>query len=307
MTVIEIDAQQEAAWAAEWSSRADIALQYDVRARVPAFDQVMAGWGERGAATRAAWADAGNGARLDLRYGASADETLDLFLPPPGEGAPPLLVFLHGGFWRRLHKNDFAWIAPPYVARGVAVAVVNYGLAPATPLDEIVEQTRRSLAWLHQERARFGYDAGRMVVSGHSAGGHLACMALATDWPQWRADLPAGLLAGGIALSPLADLAPLAQVPVLHAVVNFTPERIRLLSPVRHAPATAAPLLGAVGGEESEEFIRQLDLLARTWPQVWHGAVAMPGHDHLSLCEAFADPASVLFSAALAMVSGAGC
>jgi arylformamidase len=127
-------------------------------------------------------------------------------------------------------------------------------------------------------------------------------MAIATDWPALDAALPARLLAGGIALSPLADLAPLAQVPVLHNDLHFTPERIATLSPIHQMPVANTPLIGAVGGRESSEFKRQLALLADAWSDGWRGAVDMPADDHLSLCEAFAQPQSPLFEASLELI-----
>ena len=272
----------------------DFAREYDVSIRVPDFAASLAAWGVRGKEARAA-----HPAELDLRYGPAAAETLDLFLPAHGEGPHPLLVFIHGGFWKRLHKDDFSWIAPPFIERGIAVAVVNYGLAPATTLDEITAQTRRSIAWLYRKAAHYGIDARRIVVSGHSAGGHLTCMAMATDWPALAPDLPQHLVAAGIALSPVVDLAPLASVPVLDTDLDFNPERVATQSPILLQPATDAPLLGAVGGKESAEFRRQLALLANGWAAVWKGAVAMPADDHLTLCDAFARPDSALFEATI--------
>ena len=122
----------------------DYAREYDVAAAIPAFMQILADWGTRGAEARAqlfcGWAR-----RLDLAYGASPDETLDLFAPPTQAKAPPLLVFLHGGFWRRLHKNDFAWFARPWLDAGVAVAIVNYGLA--RPRRSTRSSPRPGAAW----------------------------------------------------------------------------------------------------------------------------------------------------------------
>ena len=274
---------------------AHFASEYDVSGRVPDFAGSLANWRIRSTAARVV-----HPGLLDLRYGDADAETLDLFLPPEVEdGRVPLLIFIHGGFWRRLHKDDFSWIATPYVANGVAVAVVNYGLAPATCLEEITAQTRRAIAWLFRHAAGYHIDPSRIVVSGHSAGGHLTCMALATDSPAFADDLPANLIAAGIALSPVVDLAPLADVPLLNADLDFNSERIRTLSPIRLTPATKAPLTGAVGGKESAEFRRQLALLAHGWSSVWKGAIAMPGHDHLTLCDAFADHDSPLFKASL--------
>ncbi|MBR0565040.1 alpha/beta hydrolase [Azoarcus sp. L1K30] len=284
------------------SEGTDFAREYDVSCRVPDFAGSLADWGRRAALARTL-----HPGLCDLRYGQSAAETLDLFLPPLRDGTPaPLLVFIHGGFWRRLHKDDFSWIATPYLTHGVAVAVVNYGLAPATTLEDITAQTRRSIAWLYRHAPEYGVDATRIVVSGHSAGGQLTCMALATDWPAIGADLPRDLLAAGIALSPVVDLKPLASVPALHADLDFNPARIRDQSPVRLRPASDAPLIGAAGGRESAEFRRQLALLANAWQGVWKGEVAMPAADHLTLCDAFADEGSALFSAALELIRSVG-
>lgn len=241
--------------------------------------------------------------RYDLQYGTSAIESLDYFPAANHAQDAPLLVFIHGGFWRRLHKDDFTWVAPAYVERGVSVAVVNYGLAPSTTLDEIVRQTRDAMAWLYGHAAELGFNRNRIVVSGHSAGGQLACMMLATDWPALDASLPNKLLAGCIALSPLADLAPLAHVPMLHNDLDFTSERIAAFSPARLKPIAGAPLIGAVGGKESDEFKRQLALIASAWPSCWQREIAMPADDHLSLCEAFAKPGTPLFNATLALIA----
>ena len=282
----------------EASIDTDFAREYDVRGSLPAFDAILADWGVRG---RAALATAN--CQRNLHYGPAAVETLDYFPVAKGKsGTPPLMIFLHGGFWRRLGKEDFGWLAPPFVSRGIAVAIVDYGLAPSTALEEIVAQSRRSVAWLHKQAERLGFDRDRLVVAGHSAGGHLSAMMLATDWTEVDPTLPARPLAGGIALSPLADLAPLAQVPELHADLDFTPWRIASLSPARLPQPAGIPLLGSVGGLESREFKRQLAVLAAVWPDCWAGGVDMPECDHLSLCEAFAAPESPLFEAAIRFV-----
>lgn len=280
----------------------DFAHEYDVRGSIPAFDAIIADWGVRG---RAALATAN--CKRNLHYGPAVVETLDYFPVTGGtSGTPPLMIFLHGGFWRRLGKEDFGWLAPPFVSRGIAVAIVDYGLAPSTALEEIVAQSRRSVAWLHGHADPLGFDRDRIVVAGHSAGGHLTAMMLATDWAEVDPALPARPLAGGIALSPLADLEPLAQVPVLQADLDFNPWRIATLSPARLAQPTGMPLLGSVGGLESREFKRQLAVLAAAWPGCWIGGVDMPECDHLSLCESFAVPETPLFEAAIRFVLKAG-
>src|SRR4030095_14726728 len=118
--------------------------------------------------------------QLDLRYGAGPKETLDLFVPAGPFAA--VFVFFHGGYWRALDKSDFSFVAPPLLARGIAVAVVNYDLCPDVSIATIVDECRRAIAWLVSDGGGRGASAERIVVGGHSAGGHLAAMLLATDW-----------------------------------------------------------------------------------------------------------------------------
>src|SRR5215467_9309951 len=146
--------------------------EYNARAAVPEHPRILASWAERGAATRRQRAGL-----LDLPYGESAAERLDVF-PTPRNGSP-LLVYIHGGYWRALDKSDFSWVAPPFVDHGVAVAVVNYGLAPGTSIEEIVRQMLRAFAWLYRKADDLGFDPQRIYVAGHSAGGHLSAMMLA--------------------------------------------------------------------------------------------------------------------------------
>jgi len=129
--------------------------EYNVRAGIPEHPRILASWAERGAATRRQRAGL-----LDLPYGESAAERLDLF-PKPREGGP-LLVYIHGGYWRSLDKSDFSWIAPNFVRHGVTVALINYGLAPDTPMEAIVRQTLAAIAWLYRKAERYGIDANRI-------------------------------------------------------------------------------------------------------------------------------------------------
>src|SRR5262249_37183495 len=144
-------------------------------------------------------------ARLDVSYGPTAAETLDFF---PAKGArAPLLLFLHGGYWRALDKEDFSWLAPCYVAADISVPIGNSGLAPATPLEEIVRQIRRACVWIYRNATNLNVDPNRLFCSGHSAGGHLTAMMLATNWPGLSPMLPGRLLCGALAISGLFDLA----------------------------------------------------------------------------------------------------
>ncbi len=266
--------------------------EYNARAAIAEHPQIFARWAAQGAAVRRQ-----RRGLFDLAYGATAAETLDLF--PAVSADAPLLVFIHGGYWRSLDKSDFSWIAPPFVDHGAAVALLNYGLAPATPLEEIVRQVLRALAWLYRHGSRYGYDGERIVVSGHSAGAHLTAMALAALWPVFDAALPPKLIKAGLAISGLYDLEPLLYAPFVNADLRLDPERVYRLSPVHLPPATDTPLATAVGALESAEFRRQNALIAQHWPQVFLRDVPLPGANHLTVCDALADVESPLFDCAL--------
>jgi arylformamidase len=271
--------------------------EYNARAAIAEHPRIFARWAEQATATRRLRA-----CLIDLPYGATRDETLDLF-PARGDAAP-LLVFIHGGYWRSLDKSDFSWIAPAFVAEGIAVALLNYGLAPRTPMEDIVRQVLRAVAWLHGRAEHYGIDRSRIYLSGHSAGGHLTAMAMAALWPVLDPELPADLVKGGLAISGLYELAPLLLAPFINDDLQLTPARATRLSPALLPPATAAPLITAVGALESSEFQRQNALIGQRWRRNVVRDVPLPGCNHLTVCDELARPGSALFEAALALVRG---
>ena len=268
--------------------------EYNARASIPEHPQIFARWAEQSAAVRRLRACV-----IDLNYGETTGERLDLF-PASRDGAP-LLVYIHGGYWRSLDKSDFAWIAPPFVNHGVSVALLNYGLAPATPMEEIVRQMLRAHAWLYRNGDRLGFDPNRICLVGHSAGAHLTAMMMAAIWPAFGADLPADLVKGGLAISGIYDLEPLRHAPFIRADLGLDAKRARLLSSVHMPPATGRPLYTAVGALESGEFRRQTALIGKAWPRNLVREIPMPGLHHLNVVEELANLASPLFDAALQM------
>ena len=269
--------------------------EYNARLAIPDHPQIFARWADQAAATRRLRA-----CLLDLPYGASPAEKLDLF--PARAAAAPLFVFIHGGYWRSFDKSDFSWIAPPLVGHGVAVALPNYGLAPKTPVEDIVRQVLRSLAWLYRNAQRYDIDRERIYVAGHSAGGHLTAMMMAALWPALAPDLPADLVKGGLAVSGLFDLEPLVHAPFVNVDLQLDLGRARRLSPALMPAATDAPLYLAVGALESSEFKRQSDLLAKRWPRAFRRRVPAPGANHLTVCDELANPGSALFDAVLELI-----
>jgi arylformamidase len=149
------------------AERAALDAQYNLRAAVPEHLAYFARYERDSAALRARWPG-----RLDLAYGPTSRQAIDLFLPE-GATAAPILVFIHGGYWQSRDRKDFSLVAGPWLERGAAVAMLGYELAPAVRMDTIVAQVRAGLAWLLRHAPTHGCDPTRLHVAGHSAGGHL--------------------------------------------------------------------------------------------------------------------------------------
>lgn len=266
--------------------------QYNARAAIPDHPRIFQRWRDESAAAR-------NVLRCepDYRFGPSPGESLDLY--PAATRNAPLLVFIHGGYWRSLDKQDFSFLAPAFVQAGVAVAMPNYDLAPATSIEEMVRQMLRAFAWMYRNLPQLGIDTQRIVVAGHSAGAHLAAMMLAADWPRWSSDLPRSLLKGAVCISGIYDLQPLVRAPFLRADLNLDDKTARLVSPVQYQPGLATPLITAVGADESDEFQRQNRLIREAWPHCFRHDLRLPGRHHLASVEALAEPGHPLFNATL--------
>jgi arylformamidase len=269
--------------------------QYNARASIPDHPRIFTRYKLESAHVRRTHAGL-----LDIAYGESAGERLDFF--PANRGGAPLLVYIHGGYWRSLDKSDFSFIVPGYRNAGFNVALTNYTLAPTASIAEITLQQLRALAWLYRNAEQYDFDPRRIVVAGHSAGAHLAAMMLAAQWSDFASDLPANLVKAGILISGLYDLAPLLQADFVNADLQLTPADIALISPAFMPQAHAAPFITAVGGLESEEFKRQTALIGDAWKTSHAGAFALPDENHLTICEAFATPGNPLFEASVKLV-----
>lgn len=259
--------------------------QYNNRARVADAPALLKRWADASVLARA-----GLTALLDQAYGDGPAETLDVF--PAHAPGSPVLVFVHGGYWRALGKADHSFVAPAFVQAGAAVVVPDYALCPAVTVEHIALQTARAVAWVWRHAERFGGDRSRIVVAGHSAGGHLTAMMLSCRWPDLAADLPRKLLHGGVSLSGLFDLEPIRCTPFLQADLGLTPASVRRLSPAFFPrPPHNGPLLALVGGDESEEFLRQNQLIRDQWgPSAVPVCEAVAGCNHFSILHDFVDP-----------------
>jgi arylformamidase len=269
---------------------------YNNRELVPAHAEHFRQW-----AARSADVMRSNNRRLDVRYGGGPNEHLDIY--PTSVPDAPVLVFIHGGYWRSMDKREHAFVAPPFTKEGVCVVVPNYALAPAVTIPQIVMQTVRAVAWTYRNIGEHGGDPNRITVAGHSAGGHLAAMMLSCLWPVFDARLPHDLVKRALSISGLHDLDPIMHTPFLQPSLKLTREQVLKASPAL-LPAPPEGVLNAVcGGDESEEFIRQNRLIRDAWgAERVPVCETMPGLNHFSVLEAFADPAHALHRIAMELV-----
>jgi arylformamidase len=271
--------------------------QYNARARIPDHAAIFARWAE---ASRVAREGSPTGV-FDVAYGSGPGETLDVF--PAAVPNAPVLVFIHGGYWRSLDKSDHSFVAPSFNSDGAMVVVPNYALCPAVSIEQITMQMTAAVAWVYRNAARFGGDPGRIALAGHSAGGHLVAMMLSCRWKQVGADLPAMPLAGGLAISGLFDLEPVRHTPFLQTDLRLTPASVARLSPAFFPRPRGVPLYAVAGNDESEEFVRQNKLIRDVWgPTAVPICETLPAANHLTVLASLADPAGRLHELALRLL-----
>jgi arylformamidase len=226
---------------------------------------------------------------LDLRYGGGPNEHLDIF--PAAQHDAPVLFFIHGGYWRSMDKREHSFIAPAFTREGVCVVVPNYALCPAVTIPQITMQMVQALAWTWRNIARRGGDPSRITVAGHSAGGHLAAMMLSCLWPVFARDLPADLVKNALSISGLHELEPMMHTPFLQPSLRLTPRQVRDASPARLPPPSQGTLFAVAGGDESAEFLRQIQLIRDAWGESRVPVCeSLPGLNHFSVLEALVQP-----------------
>ena len=237
-------------------------------------------------------------ARIDIPYGSGTNETLDVF-PAPVPDAP-VLVFIHGGYWRAMDKKDHSFIAPAFNDRGICVVQPNYALCPGTPeqpvtVPGILMQVVRALEWTWRHVAAHGGDPSRITVAGHSAGGHMAAALLSCDWKAVAPDLPAQLVRNALSISGLYDLRPLQHTPFLMNTLKLTDADALRASPALWPAPKRGQLYAVAGGDESEEFIRHNAMIREAWGRnTVPVCEVLPGLNHFGVVDALADPAHAL-------------
>jgi acetyl esterase/lipase len=260
--------------------RSALDAAYNNRAAVPTFPATSA--------QRAAISNEVRARRrlhADLRYGAGARERLDFF--PADKPNAPVFVFIHGGYWQASDKESHSFLAEGPLARGFAVALIEYTLAPEATMDQIVGEIDRAMAWLRAHVAELGGDPQRLFVSGHSAGGHLTAMMLGRH-----------PMAGALPISGLFDLKPIGLC-YLNDLLRLDAAMAARNSPQLHLPTQCPPIVVTVGAAELPELYRQSEeyaaaLDAMDAPVQW---LPLEGHEHFSILSEIERPDGLLCEA----------
>lgn len=264
--------------------RAALDAEYDNRAKVSDFAAYIDAYEKQSADARQLLA-----CQLNVKYGQSDAETLDVF----GVDLPansPLHVFYHGGYWKALSKDEFSFVANGFAEHGIRTAVVNYALIPDVDMAELIRQCRAALAYLWRNADDLSIDRNAIHISGHSAGGHIVGMMMATNWPAFEAMLPAQIISSGVSLSGLMDLEPISKC-FLNDDLHLTDSDVEQFSPLGLTPSVSRPFSLLVGGDEGEEYHRQSASLVDAWAAQPIAPVmdSLPGHNHFSIINTFND------------------
>jgi arylformamidase len=238
--------------------------------------------------------------RLDVHYGPHRDEVCDVF--PAARPGAPLMLYLHGGYWRMLTKDENSFVATALQPAGATVMVNTYSLCPDVHLDVIVQQCRAFIAWAWRNAGFYNADPDRIFISGHSAGGHLVGMMLATDWAR-DYGIPADAIKGAVAISGIYDLVPLSRA-FTNEWLQIAPNAVARNSPLKLEPKAKCPVLVAVGGAEPAGFLTQ------TAAYVAHlkgkgvpvSVVELPGMDHFAAWNEIMDAKTPLAKAVLKLM-----
>ena len=257
---------------------------YNNRMRVPEHGEYFARWAAESALVRRALA-----CELDVPYGDAPRERLDAFAAPR-KGAP-LVVFMHGGYWKALDKSFHSFIAGAAHALGAATVIPSYTLCPQARIGDITLQMARAVAWAWRHARTLNADPRRISVVGYSAGGQLAAMMLTCAWNVLDPALPRDVVKRALGLSGLYDLQPLLHVPSLQEVLRLDPAQVAACSPARLPAPTRGQLFSLVGGDESGEYLRLNRLIQQSWGRERVPlAQVLPGLNHFSLVDALVDP-----------------
>ena len=262
-------------------SALDLEAEYNNRKRVPGHPAIIARW-----ITQSERARADCAATLGIAYGLGERQRYDLFHAAGNTKRAATIIFIHGGYWAALSRNEFSFVARAFVAQGFDVVIPSYSLCPSVSVNHIIGEMRMFLAALHRATRQ------RVMIVGHSAGGQLGACMLATDWSRVPG-MPAALVTAVYSISGVFDLEPLISTSINNPL-QLDAASARAASPLYWPAPRAGALVAAVGALESSEFLRQSRAIAEAWraTHVTTEFYALPGADHFTVLDPLMDPAS---------------
>ena len=202
----------------------------------------------------------------DISYGPTVMERLDFF--PVATKCAPVVIYHHGGAWTRFNKDQCSYLAPPFVAAGINVLVLDFASAPKVSLDEIIRQNRAAVAWAWHNADKYGWDRDKIHCIGHSSGGHISAMMLITDW-EGDYGLSMNIIKSVTTCSGIYELEP-ARLSYRNTYLDLTVQAAIRNSPIRHIPENDIPITMAWGSGELDEFQRQSKEFSTAWSAAGH-------------------------------------
>ena len=266
----------------DFTSREQIHEQYDVEATVDDFGVYVSEFVRNSEIARASLP-----CELDIPYGATLDETFDIFYPEErGPGLKPAVFFVHGGYWQVTTSKEWSYVASGLAKLGIVTVVENYSLCPKVPVSEIVRQHRAAYAYVWRNAEILGIDRNRIVLVGHSVGGHGVAQLLTTPWAK-EYGLPDAPYSAAVVVSGLLDVRPIPHTFVAH-ILKLTSEQAAALSPEPSEQDGRVPLLVTVGEQETDEFIRQSkDFASLCERNKWDVSLKVLPSNHFNILDEF--------------------
>ena len=274
---------------------------YNNRLLVPECMDILQRWTQDSAAVRQSV-----DCKLDVAYGLGDKEKLDVFpcAMTDSSKTAPVLIFIHGGYWRSLDKADHSFLAPAFTQQGSCVVIPNYSLCPAVTVSDIVLQLVNAVAWVYKNIDKYGGNPERITLAGHSAGGHLVAMLLSCLWPKFDTTLPNDVVKNALSISGLFELDTPMHSPYLQDSLHLTPAEVKRISPAWMLAPARGKLYIVVGSDESPEFLRHNQLIQDAWgKQAVPVSEQLPGLNHFTVLEALCQPTHRLHQLAQELLS----